>query len=80
MYVRNSDSALTNWLNLLYVSLKGAIDDSRSSILPSALSTCPCHSDHFRRAIFSRMSSPNAASHCTNPLLYCSNTVSFIVR
>ncbi len=31
-------------------------------------------------AIFSRIASPNAASHCTNPLPYCSNTVSVIVR
>src|SRR4030095_6606656 len=48
------------------------------SILPSALSTCPCHSDHFRRSILSRMASPNTASHCTRPLPYWSNTVSFI--
>ena len=51
IYVRNSDSAWRKGVNLAYVSLKGAMDDSRSSTFPSALSTCPCHSDHFRRAI-----------------------------
>src|SRR2546421_4444988 len=39
------------------------LDDAKSSILPSALSTCPCHSDHFRRSIFSRISLPNTAWH-----------------
>src|SRR5262249_10314510 len=59
IYVCNSANALINRGNRAYVCSKGAIEVLRSSILPSALSTCPCHSDHFRRSIWSRICSPN---------------------
>src|SRR4029450_11603521 len=80
MYVRNSDNAWTNPAYRVYVPSKDSIALSRSSILPSALSTCPCHSDHFRRSILSRIASPNPASHCTSPLPYCSHTVSLMAK
>src|SRR4029450_121760 len=53
---------------------------SRASILLSALSTWPCHSDHLRRSIWLPISSPSTASQCTRPLPNWPNTVSFIVR
>src|SRR4029450_1930867 len=78
MYVRSSDNALTNPAYRAYISLKDPIELSRSSILPRDLSTCPCHSDHCRRSIFSPIASPRTASHATRPLPYWPNTVSFI--
>src|SRR4029453_14398995 len=50
------------------------------AILPHAFSPLPCHSDHFSPSIWSCICSPNTASHCTRPLPYWPNTVSFIVR
>src|SRR5215467_8765195 len=79
IYVRNSDNALTNCGYRAYVWWKGSTEVCRSFIFASALSTCPCHSDHLRRSIWSRIASPNTASHCTRPLPNWPKTVSFIV-